>query len=744
MATLAVEALATANADSVYNQDKWYLPSPLIRKRTDLGTPFIGPVTVSVARPKESVNAYGISYPCAINWSKDINWIFCADSTIASLNKIVTLWEHNKAVSTMTYKGYIRIRFPLNVGAKIVRGFQVTYDKYTTGTAQVANGDSKVGGLGSAGGTTWVASRLAWGCRIGFGDTRPWMIEPTNWHTITNIVGDTKLAISPKATSEHLLGPYVIEDVRMYFQITNATTGAGGLFVSKGVSYGMFNTLGDSIPQYNNYGDTLDIAVRQDNRRRTYWLLSPTKIELYPVVGVIGNSADSIGAGLALEPKTSWTSQFCYTLDANAGGQYRMYKHNVRATLVLSKLGADSRAAYVCQTQNAVLPLGTILQLNNLRYAVANHGPGRGAPSLYFLTTGANGRIFRAATNNITSFNQSWINDTMNEQPPGTTNTFPATALLSGIDYSDVIDRFIITSTGAAGVRSYVTQYRADGGQIDHIFLVEDKQIDQGIVSTDVPLHPSINILGKSIWTEGGFLYLVGVGATITTNIMHAIPLGADWSYTTYTGNRLISPRLLTPNCDNYNRVYVVRDRIIGSDVLGLPADPFRLWYRTVGITNNTGTWSLVPEPNDLSSICGGDEGAIQFAFDFKTISQTCIPSRVFLLGVTYTDYSTDAHYQPSVGLSDKTYKRFAWRFATAFGSTVPTLRVRLYEATSGTLLLNDTTAASTYGVWAKSTNNGTTWGAYNTTDKVSDSIYIRYTPTTLADNIKVRPLLSI
>jgi hypothetical protein len=55
---------------------------------------------------------------------------------------------------------------------------------------------------------------------------------------------------------------------------------------------------------------------------------------------------------------------------------------------------------------------------------------------------------------------------------------------------------------------------------------------------------------------------------------------------------------------------------------------------------------------------------------------------------------------------------------------------------------LDDTTA--TVGPWEKTTD-GTNWIAYGTlSDKSNETTYIRYTPTTLPDNIKVRALLTL
>ncbi len=114
------------------------------------------------------------------------------------------------------------------------------------------------------------------------------------------------------------------------------------------------------------------------------------------------------------------------------------------------------------------------------------------------------------------------------------------------------------------------------------------------------------------------------------------------------------------------------------------------------------------------------------------------------MAGVSYDDISTDPHYRPSVKWSDVTNKRFAYRFVLAFGGTVPTLRIRLYDDVSGGGPLVDDNSASPTGTWEKSTNDGGAWGAYNTSDKANDTTYIRYTPASLADNIKVRSHLTL
>ena len=82
------------------------------------------------------------------------------------------------------------------------------------------------------------------------------------------------------------------------------------------------------------------------------------------------------------------------------------------------------------------------------------------------------------------------------------------------------------------------------------------------------------------------------------------------------------------------------------------------------------------------------------------------------------------------------------WWFGSAWGSTVPTLRIRLYDANNNNLLVDDNTLTPS-GTFEKSTNDGVNWSTYDTSDRINSTTYIRYTPASLADNIKIKFLLT-
>ena len=138
-----------------------------------------------------------------------------------------------------------------------------------------------------------------------------------------------------------------------------------------------------------------------------------------------------------------------------------------------------------------------------------------------------------------------------------------------------------------------------------------------------------------------------------------------------------------------------------------------------------------------MAGIAGATQ--IQFMFEFRTIGTALITDRILNCAIVYQDTSTDYHYQPSVGQTNLTTKLFAWRMAQAWGSTVPTMRVNIYEATSGSLLFTDNTLSPSQGTFYKSYNNGVSLQAYDTNDMSNTGSYIYYQPSSLGDNIKVQ-----
>lgn len=657
----------------------------------------------------------GTSYVIDMNYN--IDWVFLADNAAAAATRRISMFEFRRGTSVFTWKGFVTLTYPTATNHTIT-GMRAVYATYTTGTVGVST--ATVTGSG----TTWSADRINIGSRIGFGSTDPTQIS--TWYYINAVTNDTSITIQTNPTASGTGGTaanisissstaYVIEDLRVLTATTNATATNGGLYMVPGLSYADFAT----------GGTTISAAVSTDKVKAVYWLADASTV------------TNDVSSGLALDDRDSWTQQYCYIIERQAATTPAIYKYNFRNTLT-SIASGKTTAAFVLATGIQTVT-GNVSQTNNGRIGTLNHGPGSGVKSLYFATTT---RIYRVAVSNITTGNTTYVSDNMVEVPTGSTNTYAATGALTGVEISNQIDRLIVTSTGAAGVRSYVTKYNTNSDPFDHIFLVDSKQLDQAAADSDSVPHPTINAGIINVWSEEGLTYISRAGTTSATNHLYAVPLGADWAYANDTvKQRLVTPSLSTPNAEKYVRAYFNSAQYLGTDNLTIPTEPVRMYYRTSGISDDSGAWTLIDQTGDLTSVTGAS--AIQFALEFRTIGTFCLPNRVYNVCVVYEDNTTDSHYQPSVGQSSTSSKRFAWRFSTAFGGTVPTLRIRLYNAETGGLLLDDTTVDSADGTWEKSTNDGGAWGSYNTTDKANETTYIRYTPTSLADDIKVRALLT-
>ena len=696
----------TTVAYESYDSTKTSMGS-LIQQRTG-ATPldkFAGPMPLGLARPMEASTAIAVAYPHVVSYDSDNDWVFVAENSTAGNTRRIVMYNFQRSTSIFTWNGFITLTYP-TATAHTIRGFRITRDLYTTGTASVSG--TAVTGTGTA----WNSSNLPVGCRIGFGSADPTAI--TTWYEISAIGSDTGITLTASAGTV-TDGAYVIEDLRALTSTTNATPTNGGFYVVKGLRMELFTPSGTVIAA----------ATSTDGLRAVYWLADAASV------------TNTIACGLAIDVKSSWTNQDVYIIDGTTTTN-RVYKYNARATLAGLASG-KSLSGYVLVT-GAQTPTGTCSQANNGRVGTLTHAPVSSVQSLFFVTTT---RVYRAALSSITSGNLSWQATPMVEVPPGGATTYAATSVLSSCELSDTIDRIIIMTTGATAARSYVTKFNTNSDPFDHIFLVDDKQLDQSTADSTSVVHPTINATVMSVWSEAGVAYLCRNGTTAALNQMYAVPLSAHWAYAgTAPIQRLITPSLATTNAVALSHVYVNSARQLGSATAGLPPEPYRVYYRISGISDDSGAWTLLDDSGNFSDPTPTSE--IQLMFEFKIIGSFCIPGRIHSVTVTYEDNTTDSHYQPSVAQSSTASKTFAWRFSTAFGSTVPTLRVRLYDAVSGAGPLVDDDSVTQDGTWEKSIDDGATWISYNDTDKANDITYVRYTPSSLADDIKVRALLTL
>jgi hypothetical protein len=706
MSQLFQGKLATDGAlTTSYNINNWVGPDYLYEKGSEASEPgisYIGPFVPKIVRPFEISMGIVVNFPVAVSWSSDKDWVFFSDNATAAATRRIVLMEFSRSAKTLTPKGFITLTYPIAT-VHTIRGLQVAYDKHTIGTVAVSG--TAVTGTS----TQFSTDRVPVGCRIGFGSTDASAI--TTWYEISAVGSDSSITLSSSAGTISAGTSYVIEDLRIITANTNATATNGGLFLTKGIQYANFTIGGTTIPA----------AVSTDNIRAVYWLKDAATV------------INTASAGAALAPKIDFQTQYVYLNDVNT----RIYKYNIRAALTLAS-GADTTAITAATATQTLT--GTLSQNNALVFETVSHGPGSGVPSLYFVTTT---RVYRVPEANVTA-GGAYLSgsDVMTEVPPGGAVTHAATGALSSIAYDSVTDRFLITSSGATAFRHYMTRYRVDAGQMDHIFGADFKQLNQAGADSGIVNTFSGNSTNINTFVLNGIAYIVVIGTTVTTNFIHVLPTGVHWDYAFTASTRLISPKILTPNNSNFVRAFVNTKQFLGSANLGLSPDACRVYYRTSGIDDNSGSWTLLNQRGDLSGVAAA--AAIQFAFTFKMMSPIILPAQVLSVGVVYEDFNTLSNYLPMATFTDETPPKFAWKFATAYGGTVPDLRIRLYDANTNGLLLDDNTASPT-GTFERSTAGVTpTWVAWTNTDRVNDTDFLRYTPASLGSGIQVRALLTL
>lgn len=714
MSLRAVEKLTTgttAEYPSGYDATKWNL-GPQIEQYTGSNAydKYIGPVRPNLARPVDESTSIPPNFIDSVQWSSTVDWVFGIESVVGATKRI-TAYSYNRATSAYSWKGFIT--FSVTNATNVQRGFRMCYYTHTTGTVGV----SGTAVTGSS--TAFSTQRIAVGARIGFGTTNPNSV--TTWYYISAIGSDTSITLTLTAGTIAAGTSYVIEELRPVITLTNTTTTNGGLFIGKGITWDDFTTTGTTIAAS---------ASTADNLKLTYWLADASTV----------TNITSCGITVDGNMKTGFTgtSHFAYVLDGTSS--VKVYKYNLRAndTITTGKMVLTGSNIV---TTGAQAVTGTNSQTNNGIICTATHGAGNNVKSIYFVTTT---RVYRAAETNITAGNTTWQSDNRVEVPPGGATVQAASSTMTFINYSSSIDKFYITTTGASGARSYLTAYpTVSGDEFEYIFGNSFIQLDNAAADSDsVPLPYDTRNLPLYIETSNGIAHVLRFGSATTGTLgMHALAIVAHWDFAAVTNNVAITPEMLTPNNYRFKRLYVEAVEKIGSGAFLTPLMGYRSYYRTTGISDNSGSWTLIDDSGDLSGVSG--TSSVQFKFEFQTLGNVHgIPARILSLAVLYEDLVTDSHYQPSVANSSTSNKRFAWRFSSAFGDSVPALRIRLFDAVSGGSLVDDTTTSPT-GTWEKSTDGGSNWVAYNTTDKENETTYIRYTPASLGDNIKVRALLT-
>jgi hypothetical protein len=249
-----------------------------IQQKTGSGIQnYAGPFPLSVARQFDDAG-FGGQFPCVINFSSTLDWVFMADVTASSAFARFICYTFNKATQVWTYMGKVQVTLPS--GTHTVRGFSVQRYLYNTGFVTRSNGSDTFVGYNS--GTFWTDNRIAGG-RIGVGSALPDFIG--GWRHITAVTDNTHLTVT-ETTGSSILSSYVIEELRIYLVTTCTTADNSGLYVVKGVDFDDFISGGTTFSAATTVDNALkkvyflrDNASTQANTAACGIVFSPTLIQ---------------------------------------------------------------------------------------------------------------------------------------------------------------------------------------------------------------------------------------------------------------------------------------------------------------------------------------------------------------------------------------------------------------------------------------------------------------------------------
>jgi hypothetical protein len=738
------------------------------------------------------VEAVGQSFfmPHVVKITNDKYWVFVASNATAAATRNIGLFEFDKASHTLTWKGFITLSGTTFAGNKTIRALRGFVYTHSDGTVDVS-GTSVTGDS-----TKFSTDRIAVGARIGFGSKLP--EEITTWYEIGAIGSDTSITLTgaaPAATGVD----YVIQEIRVLVSTSNVTLTNGSPHLIKGLNYDTFTGGGTIIPEATTVDNIRASYLLKLNTSKTctitnanptvitcnghgyragdvvafsttgalptgltagtafYYVIATDLTEnTFKISATQGGAAAATSTagsgthtlhsstmaqttGLASDEMVSVTEHAVYQINLDAATFVSLNKLNIRAALTVA--AGEATGAVELRTFYATIT-GTAPIVNNGRLFTLKHLSATGRKSVWFVTST---RVYRCDVASITDNATGFLSDVMIEIPPYSASTYAASSLLSQVDYSESLDRIIVPNAFATRFGVYIGQYDTSGIiPFDKIFGGIRQRLFSTATDTDIRLG-YFPAAVATVWSSDGLLFSIPAVVTTGLNILYIFPFGVDALYADSSKQYVITPKLSTANATALYRAYVnTNKRKPGSDNDHI-SEPVYVFYRVTNIDDNdTDGWVRLGDDGDLSSVIPGD--AIQFKFAFEILGDICIPTKLHSVACVYEDESVDApsnNYLASADLSDRTTKTFAWKHSVAFGTAVPRLKIRLYNAVTDGILDTDDSVTQT-GTWEKTTDGGSNWAAYDTTDKGNEFTFIRFTPASIPDNVQVRALLTL
>lgn len=594
-------------------------------------------------------------------YTKNIDLLLFSNLDQGNYN--ISLIQYNKRKKQFYSNGSVFITRPTTATNFTYNNVRMMIDLHSDFYVNASKDTNIISGVN----TNWLAENLSIGCRIGLGSNNPELV--TDWYEITSFNSNTSVTVRETIPKDYYNVPYVIEEIRLLYGLSQnaAPFNQGGYFLAKGLNLDAFR-FSLVIP----YATTID-KIRA----------------IYKLNEIIPETFLSSMGSIYLKDKESSTKQILYAMHSSAYTSY-LISMNVRAPLT-SIIAGETTNTFLWKTY----PYNNADNFGNLWYAKANHGPGKNIPSLYF---SAGSRLYRISENKLSPYMNILLEDYQETRPMGGW-WFHISNNMNSCFYYEKFDEFVNWD----GSILHRNKYTGNPTQYGIKFGVTDRRYSNVISRFEVnDMVKFQNLEGQVFFPKNNIWYSAESGSRFTLKIFN---FDADWMYANQTKSRLISPAFKTSSIEKFKKCIVEDFEMIGDDELGAIAEPYRVYYRTYGIYDDSGSWNLLDYSLDISFI--KPQEFIQFMLEFKTMGTTCIPSRISSIGFTYEE----SDYLPSQfewNIDDSNNSLAIYGFEQKSLSPINKLTISLYNLDTDLKVFettNEENNKGTFEYW-----NGTAW----------------------------------
>jgi len=517
-----------------------------------------------------------------IRYTKNLDYLF---TTNTSSTQNIQYMIYNRKENKFYQGGVVYIFFRGTTNMYIYDAdinVESSSDGYVTVSGNTVTGTN----------TKFNSSGFSVGSRIGFGSTNPEAI--TEWYEVASIISDTSLTLTETLSKTYPPNsPYIIEEVIMLSANYWNTSpyNLGGVYITKGMNF--------TFMKHNN---TVPFATTVDRIRATYRIINS------------GTNIITYAGSLVSLPKASNNEHIFYA-SIEQGNTLRIACFNAKAPLTLVAGESTSALKFITKSYDC------INTADGLRMFCLPFGPGRNKYSIYFRSGGAS-VLQRIDLNDLKQDADLFGQDHGYVRPIA--NAYRGFSLVnpSNARYIPNLEQVLFSATTNT-VMPYDTNYPYyynEFGEVNY------ESSDYRMPSKDTVSHlkESSNFnISDGLWYYVANSYKLGV-----------FPGEADWRFASRNNARIITHSIDTSHITKFNKLLVHHPEVLGSHDLGSMPEPFRVYFRTEGISDDSGDWCLLNDSFDMSFITPKDN--IQFMLEFRILGRASVPNRIYGLSISY------------------------------------------------------------------------------------------------------------